>query len=274
VRRRDGQESAFVMGVQSMGISELFGAARSAFADLGRLLQDPLAPPPDLVAKADQLASQMEQPADRPLPPPATADQVADAEAAIGAPLPELLRRLYLEVANGGFGPGYGLLGVGPGGWTDDHRHDLVEMQASMRAPIDEPGEPDDGDARWTWPATLLPVAHLGCGVYACVDASQPGAPVLEYDPSDLDWDDDGYPLDEEEAFVEVSPTLQAWLEAWVEGSSWAEQQAAEEAELLANADEVMSQQLREAWATLTPEQRQEYGITDEMLETGRFPDL
>jgi hypothetical protein len=145
-------------------------------------------------------------------------------------------------------------------------------MQAGMREPADEDGAGAGGD-RWTWPATLLPVAHLGCGVYACVDGSRPGCPVLEYDPSDLDWDDDGYPLDEEDAFVEVSPTLEAWLAEWVERPSWAEEQAAQEAELFANADEVMAAQMRQAWATLTPEQRQEYGITDEMLRTGRFPD-
>ncbi|MEV6371357.1 hypothetical protein AB0L86_31195 [Micromonospora musae] len=39
------------------------------------------------------------------LPPPASPEAVSDAEKVIGYPLPRLLRRLYLEVANGGFGP-------------------------------------------------------------------------------------------------------------------------------------------------------------------------
>jgi len=38
-------------------------------------------------------------------PEPASLEQVEEAELKIGYPLPPLLRRLYLEVANGGFGP-------------------------------------------------------------------------------------------------------------------------------------------------------------------------
>src|SRR3954464_14202084 len=41
----------------------------------------------------------------------ASHDAVAEAEAALAHPLTPLLRRLYLEVGNGGFGPGYGVLG-------------------------------------------------------------------------------------------------------------------------------------------------------------------
>ncbi|PWU51223.1 hypothetical protein DLJ47_21785 [Micromonospora sp. S4605] len=43
---------------------------------------------------------------------PASPAAVAEAEELAGRPLPSLLRRLYLEVGNGGFGPGYGLLGL------------------------------------------------------------------------------------------------------------------------------------------------------------------
>lgn len=39
-------------------------------------------------------------------PPVATLGAVLEAEEAIGCPLPPLLRRLFLEVANGGSGPG------------------------------------------------------------------------------------------------------------------------------------------------------------------------
>jgi hypothetical protein len=49
-----------------------------------------------------------------PLPSltPASRAAVAKAEEAIGYPLPALLRRLYLEVGNGRFGPGYGISDV------------------------------------------------------------------------------------------------------------------------------------------------------------------
>ncbi|MGW2214214.1 SMI1/KNR4 family protein, partial [Nonomuraea sp. NPDC001684] len=41
------------------------------------------------------------------LPPPATAEEVAQAERVLGFRLPPVLTRLYREVANGGFGPDY-----------------------------------------------------------------------------------------------------------------------------------------------------------------------
>jgi hypothetical protein len=44
---------------------------------------------------------------------PATLPAVQRAEVLVGAAVPGLLRRLHLEVSNGGFGPGYGVLGAG-----------------------------------------------------------------------------------------------------------------------------------------------------------------
>jgi hypothetical protein len=49
----------------------------------------------------------------------ATPQAIALAEVALRYSLPTLLRRLYLEVGNGGFGPGYGVLGL-QGGHLDD----------------------------------------------------------------------------------------------------------------------------------------------------------
>jgi hypothetical protein len=44
--------------------------------------------------------------------PPATTEQVTFTEQQLGVSLLEPLRRYYLELANGGFGPSYGVLGV------------------------------------------------------------------------------------------------------------------------------------------------------------------
>lgn len=43
---------------------------------------------------------------------PATDQQIRETEQQLGFPLPLLLRLLYTEVGNGGFGPGYGIIGA------------------------------------------------------------------------------------------------------------------------------------------------------------------
>ena len=51
--------------------------------------------------------------------PPATPGDIATAEEKIGFHLPELLKEIYQIIGNGGFGPGYGLIGIGDG-YRDD----------------------------------------------------------------------------------------------------------------------------------------------------------
>jgi hypothetical protein len=66
-----------------------------------------------------------------PLLPVATSEELDAAEAAIGRPLPHVLRLVLEQVANGGFGPGYGLLGVGPTG----HRINLASGEVDLNLP-------------------------------------------------------------------------------------------------------------------------------------------
>jgi len=55
-----------------------------------------------------------------PVQRPATPAALADAEAALGFRLPGLLRTLYVEVGNGGFGPVFGLLPLSRASLGDD----------------------------------------------------------------------------------------------------------------------------------------------------------
>src|SRR5438128_11966796 len=64
----------------------------------------------DVHEKAETVAADMSAPAGRTLPARATAAALDQAEWLLGLPLPALLRRVYLEVADGGFGPEGGLL--------------------------------------------------------------------------------------------------------------------------------------------------------------------
>jgi hypothetical protein len=87
-----------------------------------------------------------------PPPPPARPAAIAQAESLVGAPLPELLKGLY-ALANGGFGPGYGLLGL-RGGFTDDMNRTAVDILREI--------------PRGLWPGMpsgLLPLCHWGCAI-------------------------------------------------------------------------------------------------------------
>ena len=128
--------------------------------------------------------------------PPATLPAVEHAETLLGAELPSLLRRLYLEVANGGFGPANGVLGL-DNGFGDDMKRtatDILEHRDSW------PGIPDH----------LLPLCHWGCAIYSFVHC--PSGRVFGWDPNPVDPEGDV-------PFFEQEYMLDTWLSAWLDGS-------------------------------------------------------
>ncbi|MEU8818262.1 SMI1/KNR4 family protein [Actinoplanes sp. NPDC048796] len=132
-----------------------------------------------------------------PLHPPATAADVENAERQIGRPLPELLRRLYREVADGGFGPG-------PRGFTR----------------IDEVGALHRRDREHGRPESWFELAPGGCTMYWYTDFAKPGNPVLLYDADGWDPHDGESPRD---GVRQVTPSLHEWLGTWAEGGDiWA----------------------------------------------------
>lgn len=139
-----------------------------------------------------------------PLPvppfPPAEPRAVDDVERSLGHPLPPLLRRLYLEVANGGFGPGYGLLGLegGHGVAPDGNAIDRLRRFREW--------EPDIAPG-------LFPICDWGCAITSFVDCADPSATIWALDPN---------PLNESDELVDgIVPTeldLTAWLQRWIDG--------------------------------------------------------
>lgn len=98
--------------------------------------------------------------------PPAPPAELDESERRLGFRLPQAVRRLYGLVANGGFGPGYGLLGLLAGA-VDEFGHSAVDSYLAHR-------REGEADRRWQWPWGLLPVCTWGCAVYSCVDC-RPG---------------------------------------------------------------------------------------------------
>ncbi|MCP3854010.1 MAG: SMI1/KNR4 family protein [Actinomycetia bacterium] len=137
------------------------------------------------------------KPLDSPPHPPATQELIAEAERAIGQPLPGLLRRLYLEVANGGFGPSHGLLGVGTGHGEapDETALDRYRELQSLGMAI---------------PESLFPVCDWGCAILSLVDCADPSTQMWGFDPN---------PVDQiEHAFFPQEMGFTGWLQLWLSG--------------------------------------------------------
>jgi len=136
--------------------------------------------------------------------PPATLAELERAEAALGFPIPPLLRRLFLEVGNGGFGPVYGLVGV-PTIPPTPFQADIVVLYArySESSPDEKPS--------WRWPHGVVPLISCGCNIMECVDFLHPPYPLVLDDPNEYDWE---RPLAEQQKPIAAS--LANRLETWL----------------------------------------------------------
>jgi hypothetical protein len=248
-RRVDERPSQLWSEVASAGVGDLLSMGRSLARDLVRLTRG--GPDEAIVARSEEIRTSMETPAERPLPAPATADQLAAAERHFGVALPPLLRRLYLEVANGGFGPGPGLLGVS-GGWRSVKGRSMEQL-------YDEMLEAREENRRWLWPPALIPIIDYD-GSFAAVDASTPDGRVVEFDFEELDEEgrDGGW----SRAFQDKADSLEAWLEAWVGSRSTADGRDARHPDPAAAPGSV-PEVTRVYWASLTPAQRAEHGLPE-----------
>ena len=125
------------------------------------------------------------------LPAPVTPEMILEAEERMGCALHPLHRRLLQEVGNGGFGPGDGLVGLGPGG-LDAHGRSLVELRDILWL-----------DAETPLPSTVVPLCDWGDGIWSCLDMLTDT--VLTLDESGL---------------TDTKKGLRTWLSAWIDGAN------------------------------------------------------
>lgn len=157
----------------------------------------------DLRSRAHGAHPRDETSGSRQFQPPLCAAALDTVEQVLGFELPHVLRQLYGEVANGGFGPGYGLIGL-RGGDPSDMKRDVVGEYHVFR-------QPDHNDPGRSWPDRLLPICHWGCAIYSCVDCSTPTGAVIRFDPNPVadDWTI---------AWQAERGTLAGWLQSWLDG--------------------------------------------------------
>ncbi|MFI0242598.1 hypothetical protein [Streptomyces sp. NPDC016845] len=106
------------------------------------------------------------------LPEPAPAEAVAEVEAAVGYPMPALLKRTYLEVADGGFGRWSQALSLTDTEYQFSDAPRLVEAYLTEWLP--RPGHP----------AAVVPLLEWGGAIWSFVDFSTSEGRMWAWDPN------------------------------------------------------------------------------------------
>ncbi|MET8978960.1 hypothetical protein ABZX85_25405 [Streptomyces sp. NPDC004539] len=104
------------------------------------------------------------------LPPPAPPKAAAELETAVGHPMPPLLKRIHLEVADGGFGRQGQALSLTDTAYNYSDSNRLLDAYALWRA---LPGHPP----------SVVPLLTWGCGIWSLVDHSTPEGRMWAWDP-------------------------------------------------------------------------------------------
>lgn len=181
--------------------------------------------------------------------PVVTNEDIMVTEARLGVELPQLLKLIYTEIGNGGFGPGYGLLGV-RAELGEDRYYETIDD--SYEYIIDTAG--DRGFDKW--PEKIIPICNWGCDIYSFLDCNQPDYPVVVINPDThvLDnplqvtvTDENGNVIDEyniagqtpkagpprgQQSFVKPlllphKATFEEWIGDWARGVDlWAEMES------------------------------------------------
>ncbi len=243
-RRVDAPQSRMGASIASMGLSDMFGMMGSLAGDLSRVVGanrsgQPL--PGDLVERADELGSAMTESIESELPPAATVAALDRAEAELGQPLPAAFREIYAAVADGGFGPGSGLLAL------DVILTTYRELLADPPAPLG-----------LAWPARMVPIVIVDPGYY-CLEL--PGGRVIDWDP------EESYERQDEagwaETFQDLAADLETWLSEWVRSRTPAE----ERADAMTRMRREAMRETRERIAAMTPAERAAVGLPEEGWE-------
>jgi hypothetical protein len=127
------------------------------------------------------------------LSPPPGDQALAEAEKAIGRPLPDAVQQLY-AIGDGGFGPGEGLM-------------PLVELVRRYREMTDEPF----GPLEQPWPKNLLPLFDEN-PVLNCIDMDS--GEMVAWDPEEIEDEDSDE--DWQRSFKVEHPSLAALLAEWL----------------------------------------------------------
>ena len=139
-----------------------------------------------------------------PVAAPLTDSALARSTDRLGFAPPDLFIDVLRRVGNGGFGPGYGFIGLEDGEANEDG-DTAVDLYCLSRAP-------DPDDPAWHWPEFLLPFCSWGCAIYTCLDCSDGDMRLVHWDPNV--W---APGTDPKAGLLDMAGGLPEWLTAWTE---------------------------------------------------------
>jgi hypothetical protein len=158
--------------------------------------------------------------------------------------LPAGLRQLYLEIGNGGFGPGDGLYSL----------TDIAGQYADM---TDEPFGPQGQP----WPANLLAICHDDPGEI-CVDRDS-GA-VIFWDPEEIEGASDKY---WKASFKQEAGNLAALFDKWLGEPTAMERMRQSTEEMMRDPMETHVRNLLDMYSRMSPEERATHGLPEQGWE-------
>jgi hypothetical protein len=142
--------------------------------------------------------------------PPVTMAEVESVERKIGRRLPDLLRRIFIEVADGGFGPGGGLVSLREGNRAPRHLSDWPSAVSVH-----------EHDRAAGVPASWFFLTGGGCTMSWYVSLLAVDNPVLLYDCDGWvpEWGETPH-----DGLSYATSSLRKWLWTWAEGGDiWRE---------------------------------------------------
>ena len=132
---------------------------------------------------------------------PCSEGDVVATELELGFALPEPLRRLYLDVGDGHFGPGDGL-------------YSRAQLVAKYREMTDTPAGPNEEE----WPPNLLPINGAE---WDLVSIDRVSGRLVYFDVEEIEEDE---PDSWRKAFRPEAESLAAWLAKWLDEPTPAEE--------------------------------------------------
>ena len=134
--------------------------------------------------------------------PPVTLAQLEAAEQGIGFRLPELVRDLYLEVGNGGFGPA-----MGSSAWRAAFRSTTGRWSKAARSSASSSlfARSRRRSPEWDWGKQWIAYGYWGCNVTTVLDCGDPELPIYALDALTLER--------------HSSKTLRQWWQDWLDGT-------------------------------------------------------